>query len=248
MPTLEIKDLVGGYGDTQILHGVSITVDAGEIVVIIGPNGAGKSTAIKAVFGLLNLTGGQVLLDGEDITNTPPEQVARKGVCYVPQTANIFPSLSVEENLEMGAFVREDDFTTRLHEIYELFPPLKERRRQAAGTLSGGQRQMVAMGKALMLEPRILLLDEPTAGLSPKFRGEIFSIVKTVHAAGTPILMVEQNAKQALKIADRGYVLVDGRNKFTGTGRELYEDRQVAAMFLGGGAIRESDKAGDGAA
>ena len=245
MPTLELRDVVGGYGDTQILHGVSIAVDPGEIVVIIGPNGAGKSTAIKAVFGLLKLTGGQVFLDGEDITNMPPEQVVRHGVCYVPQTANIFPSLSVEENLEMGAFVRDDDFTPRLNEIYDLFPPLKEKRRQTAGTLSGGQRQMVAMGKALMLEPRILLLDEPTAGLSPKFRGEIFSIVKTVHAAGIPILMVEQNAKQALKIADRGYVLVDGRNKFTGTGRELLDDPDVASMFLGGEA---KDRAGDGTA
>lgn len=245
MPTLELRDVVGGYGDTQILHGVSITVDPGEIVVIIGPNGAGKSTAIKAVFGLLKLTGGQVFLEGEDITNMPPEQVVRHGVCYVPQTANIFPSLSVEENLEMGAFVRDDDFTPRLNEIYDLFPPLKEKRRQTAGTLSGGQRQMVAMGKALMLEPRILLLDEPTAGLSPKFRGEIFAIVKTVHAAGIPILMVEQNAKQALKIADRGYVLVDGRNKFTGTGRELLDDPDVASMFLGGEA---KDRAGDGTA
>ncbi len=234
MATLKLKDVVGGYGDTQILHGVSITVDPGEIVVIIGPNGAGKSTAIKAVFGLLKLTGGQILLEGEDITNTPPEKVVRNGVCYVPQTANIFPGLTVEENLEMGAYVREDDFRPRLEEIYEMFPPLREKRRQAAGTLSGGQRQMVAMGKALMLEPRILLLDEPTAGLSPKFRGEIFNIVKTVHAAGTPILMVEQNAKQALKIAHRGYVLVDGRNKYTGTGQELLDDPEVAAMFLGG--------------
>jgi branched-chain amino acid transport system ATP-binding protein len=246
--TLELREIVGGYGDTHILHGVSITVDPGEIVVIIGPNGAGKSTAIKAVFGLLKLSGGQVFLDGDEITNTAPEQVVRKGVCYVPQTSNIFPSLSVEENLEMGAYVRDDDFTPRLAEIYDLFPPLLERRRQVAGTLSGGQRQMVAMGKAMMLEPRILLLDEPTAGLSPKFRGEIFSIIKTVHAAGTPILMVEQNAKQALRIADRGYVLVDGRNKFTGTGRELLDDPEVAAMFLGGGANGADSQAGDGAA
>ena len=244
MATLELRDVVGGYGDTQILHGVSIAVDPGEIVVIIGPNGAGKSTAIKAVFGLLKLTAGKVFLEGEDITNTPPDRVVRKGVCYVPQTSNIFPSLTVEENLEMGAFVREDDFKPRLEEIYNLFPPLREKRRQSAGTLSGGQRQMVAMGKALMLEPRILLLDEPTAGLSPKYRGEIFNIVKTVHAAGTPILMVEQNARQALKIADRGYVLVDGRNAYTGTGRELLEDREVAAMFLGG----KKEDAGDGAA
>ena len=235
MAVLDLQSVVGGYGDTEILHGVSIRVEPGEIVVVIGPNGAGKSTALKSVFGLLRLTGGKVLLDGEEITNTPPERVVRKGVCYVPQTANIFPSLTVEENLEMGAFVRADDFRPRLAEIYEIFPPLAEKRRQAAGTLSGGQRQMVAIGKAMMLEPKILLLDEPTAGLSPKFRGEIISIVKTINGTGTPILMVEQNAKQALNIAHRAYVLVDGRNKHAGTGRELLEDREVAEMFLGGG-------------
>ena len=190
---------------------------------------------MKAVFGLLKLTEGQVFLSGKDITNTPPEQVVRNGVCYVPQTANIFPSLTVAENLEMGAFVRDDDYSGRMQEIYDLFPPLKEKRRQAAGQLSGGQRQMVAMGKALMLEPKILLLDEPTAGLSPLFRGEIFQIVRTVHEAGTPILMVEQNARQALAIADRGYVLVDGRNTFEGAGSELLNDKEVAEMFLGGG-------------
>lgn len=235
MSVLELKSVIGGYGDTQILHGVSLKVDPGEIVVVIGPNGAGKSTAMKAVFGLLRLTAGQVTLDGQEITNMPPEQVVRKGVCYVPQTSNIFPSLTVQENLEMGAFVREDDFKPRMNEIYDLFPPLAEKRRQAAGTLSGGQRQMVAMGKAMMLEPKILLLDEPTAGLSPKFRGEIFSIVKTINGTGTPILMVEQNAKQALKIANRGYVLVDGKNKFEGTGQDLLDDSEVGEMFLGGG-------------
>ena len=235
MSVLELDAVVGGYGDTQILHGVSIRVDAGEIVVIIGPNGAGKSTAMKAVFGLLRLRDGRVLLAGAEITNMPPARVVREGVCYVPQTSNVFPSLTVEENLEMGAFVREDDFRPRLAEIYEMFPPLAEKRGQAAGTLSGGQRQMVAMGKALMLEPKILLLDEPTAGLSPKFRGEIFAIVKDINAAGTPIMMVEQNAKQALNIADRGYVLVDGHSKFEGSGRELLEDPEVAEMFLGGG-------------
>lgn len=234
MSVIELQSVYGGYGDTEILHGVSLKVDPGEIVVVIGPNGAGKSTAMKSVFGLLRLTKGQVLLDGEDITNTPPEQVVRKGVCYVPQTENIFPSLTVEENLEMGAYVREDDFQPRLQEIYELFPPLAEKRKQSAGTLSGGQRQMVAMGKALMLEPKILLLDEPTAGLSPKFRGEIFSIVKTINGLGTPILMVEQNAKQALTIADHGYVLVDGQNKFFGSGQDLLDDAEVAEMFLGG--------------
>ncbi len=233
-----MHDVVGGYGDTQILHGVSLRVERGEVVVIIGPNGAGKSTAMKSVFGLLNLSSGAVTLDGEPITNTPPEAVVRKGVCYVPQTENIFPSLTVQENLEMGAFVRTDDFRPRLHQIYALFPPLAEKRKQAAGTLSGGQRQMVAMGKALMLEPKILLLDEPTAGLSPRYRGEIFSIVQTINAAGTPILLVEQNAKQALSIATRGYVLVDGKNKFEGPGDTLLNDPEVGEMFLGGGASR----------
>lgn len=235
MSVLSLDQVVGGYGDTQILHGVSMHVDQGEIVVIIGPNGAGKSTAMKAVFGLLNLSGGSVHLDDQDITNMPPDQVVRQGVCYVPQTANIFPSLTVEENLEMGAYVRKDDYRPRMGEIYELFPPLYEKRKLAAGTLSGGQRQMVAMGKAMMLEPKILLLDEPTAGLSPKYRGEIFSIIRTVNGTGTPILMVEQNAKQALKIANRGYVLVDGKNKFEGGGQALLDDPEVAEMFLGGG-------------
>lgn len=240
MSVLSLDQVVGGYGDTQILHGVSMHVDPGEIVVIIGPNGAGKSTAMKAVFGLLNLTAGSVHLDGTEITNMPPEKVVRQGVCYVPQTANIFPSLTVEENLEMGAYVRTDDFGPRMGEIYQLFPPLYEKRRLAAGTLSGGQRQMVAMGKAMMLEPKILLLDEPTAGLSPKYRGEIFSIIRTVNGTGTPILMVEQNAKQALKIANRGYVLVDGKNKFEGGGQALLDDPEVAEMFLGGGAQKST--------
>ena len=196
---LELDDVVGGYGETQILHGVSMKVDPGEIVAIIGPNGAGKSTAMKAVFGLLRLSGGKVKLAGEDITNTPPDQVVKKGVCYVPQTSNIFPTLTVHENLEMGAYVRNDDIGPRLGEIYAMFPDLLPKKNQPAGTLSGGQRQMVAMGKALMLEPKILLVDEPTAGLSPKIRGEIFKIVKAINATGTPILMVEQNAKQALR-------------------------------------------------
>ncbi len=235
MSVLSLDQVVGGYGDTQILHNVSLEVNHGEIVVIIGPNGAGKSTAMKAVFGLLNLSAGKITLDGNDITNMPPDQVVRHGVCYVPQTANIFPSLSVEENLEMGAYVRKDDFRPRMNEIYELFPPLYEKRKLAAGTLSGGQRQMVAMGKAMMLEPKILLLDEPTAGLSPKYRGEIFSIVNTVNQTGTPILMVEQNAKQALKIANRGYVLVDGKNKYEGSGHDLLNDPEGGEMFLGGG-------------
>jgi branched-chain amino acid transport system ATP-binding protein len=232
---LLLENVDGGYGDSQILTDINMEVHQGEIVVIIGPNGAGKSTAMKSVFGLLNLTKGKVVLNGKDITNMPPEKVVHEGVCYVPQTANIFPSLTVQENLEMGAFIRNDDFKPRMQEIFELFPPLYEKRAQPAGTLSGGQRQMVAMGKALMLEPQILLLDEPTAGLSPLYQSEIFEIVKQVHAHGTPILMVEQNAKQALAIADRGYVLVDGKNKYHDTGAALLADPEVGEMFLGGG-------------
>ncbi|MGI9449857.1 MAG: ABC transporter ATP-binding protein [Geminicoccaceae bacterium] len=233
---LELDDVVGGYGETQILHGVSLKVDPGEIVTIIGPNGAGKSTAMKAVFGLLRLSSGVVRLAGEDITNTPPDQVVKKGVCYVPQTSNIFPTLTVQENLEMGAYVRNDDIRPTLDEIYKMFPDLVAKRAQPAGTLSGGQRQMVAMGKALMLAPKILLVDEPTAGLSPKIRGEIFQIVKHINSTGTPILMVEQNAKQALSIASRGYVLVDGRNRLDDTGPGLLANKEVGEMFLGGGA------------
>jgi branched-chain amino acid transport system ATP-binding protein len=234
-PVLELNSITGGYAETEILHGVSLEVRAGEIVTIIGPNGAGKSTALKAVFGLLRLSRGQVRLDGADITNTAPDQVVRQGVCYVPQSENIFPTLTVHENLEMGAYVRSDDFRPRLHEVYDLLPELAERRRQRAGTLSGGQRQMVAIGKALMLEPKILLLDEPTAGLAPRFRHQIFQTIQGINRSGTPILMVEQNAKLALTIADRGYVLVDGSNRIDDTGPGLLANREVAQMFLGGG-------------
>ena len=231
---LELDNISGGYGEADILHNLSLHVDDGEIVVVVGPNGAGKSTAIKAVFGLLRLSGGRILLGGTEITGMPTAQVVREGVCYVPQVENVFPSLSVQENLEMGAFVRDDDHTPRLAEIYDMFPPLKEKRRQAAGTLSGGQRQMLAMGKALMLEPKILLLDEPTAGLSPKYQMEILAIVQKINGGGTPVLMVEQNAKQALEIADRGYVLVDGQNRIDDTGAALLANTEVAEMFLGG--------------
>ncbi len=230
---LELDGISAGYGETEILHGVSLHVEAGEIVVVIGPNGAGKSTAMKAIFGLLNITRGAIRLTGEDITNMAPQQVVRKGVAYVPQVGNTFVSLTVEENLEMGAYVSREDPRPRIDEIFELFPPLREKRRQPAGALSGGQRQMVAMGRALMLHPKILLLDEPTAGLSPKYRGEIFQMIRRINDAGATILMVEQNAKQALMIASRGYVLVDGENRYTGTGRELSEDEEVARMFLG---------------
>ena len=234
MPVLELTNVSGGYGEVDILHGISLQIARGELVVVIGPNGAGKSTAMKAVFGLLRLSGGTINLDGEDITGMEPAQVVRKGVCYVPQTNNVFPTLSVEENLEMGAYIRKDDFRPRLQEIYQIFPPLQEKRRQKVGFLSGGQRQMVAMGKALMLEPQILLLDEPTAGLSPIYRNQIFNIVRQINDSGTPILMVEQNAKQSLAVADRGYVLVDGQNRTDGNGLDLLNDPEIAEMFLGG--------------
>jgi branched-chain amino acid transport system ATP-binding protein len=221
-------------------------VERGEIVVIIGPNGAGKSTAMKAIFGLLNITAGVIRLAGDEITNTPPQQVVTKGVAFVPQSANVFVSLTVEENLEMGAYVSRENPAPRIEEIFQLFPPLREKRRQQAGLLSGGQRQMVAMGKALMLHPKILLLDEPTAGLSPKYRGEIFRIVQDINAAGATILMVEQNAKQALSIANRGYVLVDGRNRIDDSGPGLLANREVAEMFLGGGTNGNGTGSGAG--
>jgi branched-chain amino acid transport system ATP-binding protein len=234
-PALELKNIYAGYGETEILHGVNLSVSAGEIVAIIGPNGAGKSTAIKAILGLLNITKGSVLLDGNDITDTAPDRVVTKGISYVPQTHNVFVNLSVQENLEMGAWTRSDGIDERLEEMFKLFPDLREKRKQAAGSLSGGQRQMVAMAKALMVDAKVLLLDEPTAGLSPKYRGEIFSTIKEINSTGVPILIVEQNAKQALGCANRGYVLVDGTNRFQGTGTDLLEDRDVARMFLGGG-------------
>lgn len=233
-PVLELERVTGGYGGAEVIHDVSIALGRGEIVTLIGPNGAGKSSVMNAVLGILAIGGGRVLLQGEDVTGTPPERVVRMGLSYVPQTANVFPNLTVNENLEMGAYIRSDDFRPRMEEMYALFPPLAERPRDPAGSLSGGQRQMVAIAKALMVDPVVLLLDEPTAGLSPRFRGEIFEVVRRINAGGTPILMVEQNARQALGIADRGYVLVDGRNRMDGTGAGLLADPDVGAMFLGG--------------
>ena len=234
MSLLEMRDVYGGYGGVDVLNGVSLAVAPGEIVVIIGPNGAGKSTAMKAVFGLVHVRQGEVRFDGNDITRTPTDRIVRQGICYVPQTDNVFPSLTVHENLELGAFVRDDDYSAQLERVYELFPPLRERRRQPAGTLSGGQRQMVAMGRALMLDPKLLLLDEPTAGLSPLFIDQIFEIVRRINGLGISVLMVEQNAKRALQMADRGYVLVMGRNRHEDTGPNLLANREVAEMFLGG--------------
>ncbi|AGI72057.1 MAG: ABC transporter ATP-binding protein [Octadecabacter sp.] len=232
---LSLNNLRAGYGQTEILHDLSIYVNPNEIVAIIGPNGAGKSTAMKAVLGLLNITEGSVVLNGEDITDTPAQKVIERGISYVPQTNNVFVNLSVQENLEMGAWTRPTGVEARLDEMYDLFPDLAEKRNQAAGSLSGGQRQMVAMAKALMVDAKILLLDEPTAGLSPKYRGEIFATIQKIKGTGVPILIVEQNAKQALGVSDRGYVLVDGANRHTGTGAGLAADPEIARMFLGGG-------------
>ena len=235
MSVLSLNNLYAGYGQTEVLHDMSIFVNPNEIVAIIGPNGAGKSTAMKSVLGLLTINSGNVELNGKDITNTPAAEVVRLGISYVPQTQNVFVNLSVQENLEMGAWTRPLGIRERLAEMFELFPDLGEKRNQAAGSLSGGQRQMVAMAKALMVDAKILLLDEPTAGLSPKYRGEIFTTIQKIKSTGVPILIVEQNAKQALGVADRGYVLLDGANRYTGIGQELLEDREIARMFLGGG-------------
>ncbi len=234
MSFLAAEAMTGGYGAADILHACTITVDKGEIAVIVGPNGAGKSTAMKAVFGMLPLREGQVRLDGRDITALTPQERVRAGMGFVPQTSNVFVSMTVEENLEMGAYIREDDFSETMEQVYDLFPILRQKRRQPAGELSGGQRQQVAVGRALMTRPRLLMLDEPTAGVSPIVMDELFDKILDVAATGIAILMVEQNARQALAIADRGYVLVQGRNRYTDTGEALLADPEVRRTFLGG--------------
>ncbi|MEL6751875.1 MAG: ABC transporter ATP-binding protein [Pseudomonadota bacterium] len=231
---LEAKDLRGGYGGGDILNGCSLGVERGEIAVIVGPNGAGKSTAMKAMLGMLDVREGSVVLDGRDITRLTPQDRIAAGIAFVPQTSNVFTGMSVEENLEMGAFLRTDDFRRTMEEIFDLFPILREKRAQAAGELSGGQRQQVAVGRALMTQPDVLMLDEPTAGVSPIVMDELFDRIIEIGRTGVAILMVEQNARQALNIADRGYVLVQGENRFTDTGEALLADPEVRASFLGG--------------
>ena len=226
--------MTGGYGGADILKGCTIAVEAGEIAVIVGPNGAGKSTAMKAMFGMLDLRAGTVLLNGDDISDLPPQQRVRRGMGLVPQTQNVFTSMTVEENLQMGGFIRGDDFSDTIEEIYRLFPVLREKRAQPAGELSGGQRQQVAVGRALMTQPKVLMLDEPTAGVSPIVMGELFDRIIDVAQTGIAILMVEQNAKQALQIADRGYVLVQGENRYTDSGAALLANPDVRRAFLGG--------------
>ncbi|PZO65565.1 MAG: ABC transporter ATP-binding protein [Paracoccus denitrificans] len=233
-PFLIGQDMRGGYGKADILNGCTLAVEKGQIGVIVGPNGAGKSTAMKAIFGMLDLREGSVRLDGQDITALNPQDRVKAGMGFVPQVANVFPSMTVEENLEMGAYIRNDDFRQTMAQVYDLFPAVAAKRRQNAGELSGGQRQQVAVGRALMTQPKLLMLDEPTAGVSPIVMDELFDRIIEIARTGISILMVEQNARQALEIADIGYVLVQGANAYTGTGAELLADPLVRRTFLGG--------------
>ncbi len=228
------ENMTGGYGGADIISSCSINVNRGEIVAILGPNGAGKSTAMKAMLGLLNLKKGKVLINEKDISELSPQDRVKEGISFVPQNRNVFAGLSVKENLEMGAFLRQEQIEEIIEEIFELFPILKEKKSQIVGELSGGQRQQVALGRALMTKPSVLMLDEPTAGVSPIVMDELFDHIIKVKKTNVAILMVEQNAKQALSIADRGYVLVTGENKFSGTGKELLNDPEVRRSFLGG--------------
>ena len=232
---LEATDIVAGYGETEILHRVSVSVGEGEIVTIIGPNGCGKSTLMKAIVGLVGVRSGRVAFKGDDISDLPPQRIVRAGLCYVPQTDNVFPSLTIRENLEMGAFVRKDDYSGRIDEMFDLFPDLAARPSARAGSLSGGQRQMLAIARALMLDPALLLLDEPSAGLSPAMVGLVFERIQGINRAGVSLLLVEQNAREALRMSDRGYVLSSGENRLEDAGQALLDNPEVARLYLGGG-------------
>jgi branched-chain amino acid transport system ATP-binding protein len=234
MTLLSVQNLDAGYGDLQILDGVDMRIEDEEYIAIVGPNGAGKSTVMKSVFGLTTYMGGEILFDGEDISGLDPEEILTRGLSYVPQTENVFAGLTVKENLEMGAYTLDEVPEERLQAVFDRFPILDERRRQTAGSLSGGQRQMLAMGRALMLDPDLLLLDEPSAGLAPDLVEEMLDRIDDINDSGTAILIVEQNAKEALRRCDRGYVLVQGQNRHEDTGEALLADQQVREDFLGG--------------
>jgi len=234
MSLLTGEGIHSGYGDMEVLHDVSFRIEEKEIISIIGPNGAGKSTLLKTIFGLLKPTKGSVTFKGNSITGLAPDRIVRLGMAYVPQVENVFPSLTVHENLEMGAFILTDDFSARLEDVYELFPLLKKRRRQRVGKMSGGERQMVAMGRALMLDPELLLLDEPSAALAPKLAEMIFERITAINETSVSILIVEQNAKESLKLADRGYVLASGQNRFEDTGENLLANEEIGQLYLGG--------------
>ena len=230
---LRAQDVVAGYGDVEILHGVSMVLDEGEIVAVIGPNGAGKSTLLKAIFGIVDIRSGGIELLGRDVTNFSPDRVVERGMSYVPQVENVFPSLTINENLEMGAFIRRDGLRERLERVYDLFPDIAGRRGERAGRLSGGQRQMLALARALMLDPKVLLLDEPSASLSPKMVDSIFEKIGEINRGGTAILLVEQNAKEALTFSSRAYVLAVGENRFEGEAKSILEDEEVGKLYLG---------------
>ena len=234
MSLLTASNLHAGYGGVNILNGINLAIEPGRIGVIVGPNGAGKSTALKSVFGLLELVEGSVVFKDKDISSLSPDRRVRLGMAYVPQEMNIFQTMTVQENLEMGAYIRREDFSDTLERMFGLFPPLKDKRMDTAGNLSGGQRQMVAIARALMIEPEALLLDEPTAGLSPAYVEEIFERIIAISKSGVGVLIVEQNAKRALEVADTGYVLAGGYNLFTDSGENLLNNPEVAQSFLGG--------------
>ncbi len=234
MALLEATGVVAGYGDTEILHGVSVSVKAGEIVTIIGPNGCGKSTFMKTVVGVVRVKAGSVVFRDQDISSRAPGQIVRAGLCYVPQTANVFPSLTIRENLDMGAFTRKDDYSGRIKDMFEMFPDLAARPNQKAGNLSGGQRQTLAIARALMLDPVLLLLDEPSAGLSPTMRSSVFDHIREINATGVTVLLVEQNAREALRMSNRGYVLSSGENRLEDAGSALLDNPEVARLYLGG--------------